>query len=123
MRKFLAKMFLGIALLASPMSAYADVCFTPSQFKANIEMMEKAGNFDATIYEYTGTDAEAIRAFAAHETDVDLSEVLEFDTVIMAVHPEDPRVFNLMFKDGCKVGGGVINKETLKKMQMFLEGV
>jgi len=116
-------MFLGFALFVAPMSAYADVCFTPNQFKANIEQMEKAGNFDTTIYEYKDGDAQAIRAFAANEADVDLSQVLEFDTVIMAVHPQDPNVFNLMFKDGCKVGGGIIDKETLKKMQMFLDGV
>lgn len=116
MRKFVAKIF-GVFLLLAPLSAYADVCYTPSQFKEDLKKYE-----DATVIEYIGNDVLLIRNWASTKIPEDM-KLLDFDTNIIASRPGFDNVLSGLFNQGCAVNVEVVPRKMLEEIQEMLKGV
>lgn len=116
MRKFVAKI-LGMFLLFAPLSAYADVCYTPSQFKEDLKKYE-----DATVVEYTGNDVLLIRNWASTKIPEGM-KLHDFDTNIFASRPNMPNVLSGIFYQGCAVGINAVPRKMLEEIQDMLRGI
>lgn len=116
MRKFVAKIF-GVFLLLAPVNAYADVCYTPSQFKEDLKKYE-----DATVIEYTGSDVEAIRRWAGTKIPEGM-KLQDFDTNIFASRPGMENVLSGLFYNGCAVVINAVPRKMLEEIQDMLRGI
>lgn len=116
MHKFVAKIF-GVFLLLAPLSAYADVCYTPSQFKEDLKKYE-----DATVTEYTGNDVLLIRNWASTKIPEGM-KLQDFDTNIFASRPGMENVLSGLFYNGCAVVINAVPRKMLEEIQDMLRGI